>query len=207
MNYLAHATLSFHHPGILVGNMISDFVKGKKKLEYPLSVQHGITLHRLIDSFTDQHPATKEAKKVFQPVYRLYSGAFVDVAYDHFLAIDVQEYTASSLLEFTQWVYGCIDEHITILPLGFAGIFPYMKEQNWLFHYKTIEGIHKSFTGLVRRAAYLSESRPALNLFEQHYQLLQDCYRHFWKDIQAYAWHRFEELAGNDHPGISNAHH
>lgn len=30
MNYLAHAYLSFDEPEILVGNMISDFVKGKK---------------------------------------------------------------------------------------------------------------------------------------------------------------------------------
>jgi hypothetical protein len=29
MNYLAHAYLSFNEPDILVGNLISDFVKGK----------------------------------------------------------------------------------------------------------------------------------------------------------------------------------
>ena len=32
MNYLAHAYLSFGDPDILAGNMISDFVKGKKKV-------------------------------------------------------------------------------------------------------------------------------------------------------------------------------
>jgi acyl carrier protein phosphodiesterase len=35
MNYLAHAYLSFNDPEILVGNMISDFVKGKKKFDSP----------------------------------------------------------------------------------------------------------------------------------------------------------------------------
>lgn len=35
MNYLAHAYLSFNDPEILVGNLISDFVKGKKKFDYP----------------------------------------------------------------------------------------------------------------------------------------------------------------------------
>ncbi len=35
MNYLAHAYLSFGDPDILAGNMISDFVKGKKKFDYP----------------------------------------------------------------------------------------------------------------------------------------------------------------------------
>ena len=31
VNYLAHAYLSFGDPEILTGNLISDFVKGKKK--------------------------------------------------------------------------------------------------------------------------------------------------------------------------------
>jgi acyl carrier protein phosphodiesterase len=51
MNYLAHAYLSFKHEDILLGNLISDFVKGKKKFDYPLLIQKGITLHRNIDTF------------------------------------------------------------------------------------------------------------------------------------------------------------
>ena len=66
MNYLAHAYLSFNHPEILTGNMISDFVKGKKKFDYPTTIQKGIMLHRAIDQFTDTHEATKEAKEVGQ---------------------------------------------------------------------------------------------------------------------------------------------
>ncbi|MFY7899136.1 MAG: ACP phosphodiesterase, partial [Chitinophagaceae bacterium] len=31
MNFLAHAYLSFQQPSLLIGNMISDFVKGKKQ--------------------------------------------------------------------------------------------------------------------------------------------------------------------------------
>ena len=72
--------------------MISDFVKGKKKFEFPAAILTGIELHREIDSFTDEHSATKEAKKIFTPYYGLYSGAFVDVAYDYFLANDQRSF-------------------------------------------------------------------------------------------------------------------
>lgn len=65
MNYLAHAYLSFGNPEILMGNMISDFVKGKTKFDYPVGIQKGIALHRMIDNFTDTHAATKEAKEFF----------------------------------------------------------------------------------------------------------------------------------------------
>jgi acyl carrier protein phosphodiesterase len=88
MNYLAHAYLSFEITDITVGNMISDFVKGKQKFDYPVAIQHGITLHRAIDSFTDSHAVTRQAKSFFKEAYGLYAGPLVDVVYDHFLAND-----------------------------------------------------------------------------------------------------------------------
>ncbi len=194
MNYLAHAYLSFDHPEILVGNMISDFVKGKKKFDYPLPILQGITLHRLIDRFTDDHPATKAAKEVFRPHYRLYSGAFVDVVYDHFLATDEAEFSDSSLLQFSQRTYTILDAHTKFLPDPFAGMFPYMKQHNWLYHYRTLHGAGKSLGGVVRRSAYLTESDTAYQLFETHYQLLQDCYRQFWADVKPWSMQEFSRL-------------
>ena len=48
MNLLAHAYLSFNNPPVLVGNMISDYVKGKKKFLYDPAIQKGIELHRVV---------------------------------------------------------------------------------------------------------------------------------------------------------------
>lgn len=99
MNFLAHAFLSFNDPDILTGNMISDFVKGKRKFDYPVAIQNGIYLHRQIDNFTDFHPATARAKEFFRPHYRLYSGAFIDIVYDHFLATDHKQFNQNNPLE------------------------------------------------------------------------------------------------------------
>jgi len=200
MNYLAHAFLSFNDPEILVGNMISDFVKGKKKFDYPIPIQTGIMLHRLIDTFTDGHPATREAKEFFRPYYRLYSGAFIDVVYDHFLAIDTNEFTESSLLDFSQQVYHSLEENKQWFPDRFAVMFPYMKSQNWLFNYRTIWGTEKSFEGLVHRSAYLTESETASRLFEKRYQPLQECYRHFWDDARPYIFRQYEILKDMGNP-------
>src|ERR1700749_3394179 len=116
MNYLAHAYLSFNEPDILTGNMISDFVKGKKKFEFPITVQKGIELHRFIDDFTDHHP-TKQAKEFFKKNYRLYSGAFVDVVYDHFLANDKNEFADETVLKnFTTKTYSSLQNNSTIFP-------------------------------------------------------------------------------------------
>lgn len=174
--------------------MISDFVKGKKKFEYAPGIQKGIALHRAIDTFTDTHAATREAKEIFRPHYRLYSGAFVDVVYDHFLARDPAVFSENSLLEFTREVYDILQANHAVLPPTFQRMLPYMQQQNWLFHYRSAYGTEKSLGGLVRRAAYLEESDTAFALFGQHYQLLEKCYRLFWTEVHSFAREEFEKL-------------
>ncbi|MEO6455057.1 MAG: ACP phosphodiesterase [Ginsengibacter sp.] len=188
MNYLAHAYLSFNEPEILVGNMISDFVKGKNKYTYPTGIQSGIALHRAIDQFTDDHPATKNAKLFFKPTYRLYAGAFIDVAYDHFLATDTNEFPLKSDLEkFSNSVYQTLENNFSQLPQVFQKIFPYMKKQNWLSNYQYRWGIEKGFGGLVNRAAYLNEHNIAWSIFNNHYHELKKYYEAFFPELKQFA--------------------
>jgi acyl carrier protein phosphodiesterase len=188
MNYLAHAYLSFNEPGILTGNMISDFVKGKKKFDFSLVIQRGIALHRAIDEFTDFHPVTQQAKSYFKKDYRLYAGAFIDVVYDHFLANDKNQFIDEKELDsFCQSTYLNLQNNCTGLPEKFLQMLPYMQQQNWLFHYSHRAGIEKSFVGLVRRAAYLSESDIAFSIFNTHYHELENCYQLFFPELKVFA--------------------
>lgn len=194
MNLLAHAYLSFNQPEILVGNMISDYVKGRKKYDYTEGIQKGIMLHRAIDAFTDSHPATQDAKIFFKPAYRLYAGAFIDVVYDHFLANDTNEFeTASALDQFAKETYESLFQYVKVMPESFAAMLPYMKEQNWLYHYRFKEGTAKSFGGLVRRAAYLNNAETAVEIFEQHYHELQLCYNHFFSSLKSFTLNWYDE--------------
>jgi len=194
MNYLAHAYLSFGKPGILVGNMISDFVKGRKKYDYPPDIQQGIALHREIDSFTDTHSATKEAKEIFRSAYRLYSGAIMDIVYDHFLALDENEFTDQSLKAFTINTYATLDLFTVHFPEKFSLMYPYMKSHNWLYHYRYREGIQKSLGGLVRRARYLEESETAYLLFTTHYEELKRIYNLFFPELKTMAMNFVKQL-------------
>jgi acyl carrier protein phosphodiesterase len=193
MNYLAHAYLSFHQPELLVGNMISDYVKGKKKFEFSAGIQQGIELHRIIDSFTDDHAATKEAKEVFRPHYRLYAGAFVDVVYDHYLATDPLIFNSDSLEEFAADTYTMLEPYTAVFPEKFAHMFPYMKTQNWLYNYSNKWGIENSLHGVVRRATYLTESATAYALFVEHDATLRKCYQAFFPEMVAVVKNWIEE--------------
>ena len=187
MNYLAHAYLSFGHPEILAGNMISDFVKGKKKFDYPVPVQLGIMLHREIDSFTDSHPATRQAKEIFRPAYRLYSASVVDVVFDHFLAVDESEFTEESLARFANDTYHTLDRFTLLFPEKFGIMYPFMKKHNWLFNYRYSWGIERSLAGMVRRSLYMTESETAFRLFNEQYTEIQRCFRIFFPEVKKLA--------------------
>lgn len=196
MNYLAHAYLSLQHPKILVGNMISDFVKGKDQFNFEAGVRAGIQLHRSIDRFTDAHPATKAANALLQPAAGRYAGAFVDIVYDHFLAKDVSIFpTAPSLQHFSANVYTQLEKQSATFPQKFAHLFPFMQQQNWLYHYQFNWGVARSFEGLVRRAKYIEAATPVYWLFEQEYSQLEQLYQDFMPAIKA---HVHEELSKLD---------
>ena len=194
MNFLAHAYLSFNHPEILVGNSISDFVKGKKKFEYSQGIQQGIFLHRQIDLFTDDHQATKEARKFLKPAVGLYSGAFVDVAYDHFLANDINEFTDDSLRDHASQTYDILIKYYQVLPASFQTMLPFMQSQNWLYNYKNLTGTQSSFGGVVRRARYLYSSREVFDLFQENYNSLQQCYNTFFPFLKEFVLLQFKQL-------------
>ena len=199
MNYLAHAHLSFGRPQILVGNMISDFVKGKKQFDYSLPIQKGIRLHRSIDSFTDAHPVTKEMKQVFRPAYGLYAGAFTDIVYDYFLANDKNEFSSNAALEqFSYETYTILEGQLTGLPLIFQQMFPYMKSYNWLYNYRNQWGIQKSFAGMVHRAKYITDPGIAFSIFENNLPSMKNYYDEFFPLLKNHAAYTLQQLLNSD---------
>jgi len=194
MNYLGHAYLSFDSPQILVGNMISDFVKGKNKFVFNGNIQKGMVLHRAIDDFTDSHPSTKKAMEVFKPAYRLYSAPIMDILFDYFLANDPSLFNDASLKVFSQQVYRHLENNTVHLPTRFLQVLIYMKADDWLYNYKYAHGILRSLQGLVRRATYINDSDTAYQLFLMNQRLLNECYSEFFKDVKQFAKQKFQEL-------------
>ena len=187
MNFLAHAYLSHGNADILTGNMITDFVKGKKQFDFPEMIQKGIQLHRSTDRFTDDHEVTQEFKKFYKADYRLYAGAFVDVTYDYFLANDTTYFNSEdALLSFSQTVYGQLESNTHLLPNPFAAILPYMAKQNWLYNYRALTGIQKSFEGLRRRSKYITETETAFSIFCNNLPEMESLYQQFFPQLQAF---------------------
>ena len=161
MNFLGHFYLSGNSPGLIIGNYIADFVKGKNYLQYPDAVMEGILMHREIDSFTDHHPKVLLSKKRLFEKHRHYSLVIVDLFYDHFLARNWQRYSHTALETYAQAIYSMIESHWEILPEPSRFMFPYMKKNNWLLRYAEIDGIALSLRGLAQRTRHPSRLAEA----------------------------------------------
>jgi acyl carrier protein phosphodiesterase len=195
MNYLAHAYLSFGDADMLAGNMLSDFIKGKKRYSYPERIQHGISLHRAIDEFTDNHAITATAKQFFRPIYGLYASPFIDIVYDHFLGNDENIFKEGELSSFADTTYRVLQQFEGLFPPNFVTVFHYMRLHNWLYNYKYTEGIFRSFGGLVHRAKYMNDAQPACDILIKYYDELRECYNQFFPELKAHAYSIMRNLA------------
>ena len=179
MNYLAHSILSFTN-GQLVGNMIADYIKNKERENFPLEIQEGIKLHRAIDTFTDSHPAVSEAKKIFSPLVRLYSGAFVDVSFDYFTA---HLYSEEDLKLHSTKVYKILWENEKWLPENYKKMLVRMEQDDWLTNYRENQGIQFSMQNVLNTATYLEKNIPVFEVFLNHKEQLQFYFDAFYPDL------------------------
>lgn len=181
MNFLGHALLSLNRPELLAGNMIGDFVKGKIALEkFPAGIRRGIVLHRKIDTYTDSSPSVQRAQVWFRQEYRLYSGAIVDILFDHYLATDPHFFRSEhELLSFSQEIYSHLAQYKEYFPEKFAEMYPFMVQQNWLYNYRTLIGTQRSLNGLHRRAKHMKPIESAYSTFVVGYYEIGQCYQEF----------------------------
>ena len=184
MNYLAHAYLSFNNQDILIGNMIADYVKGKQIESFSKPIQRGIMLHRNIDEFTDKHPVVKETKIIYREAAGRYDGSFLDITFDHFLALDQKEEPQEGWLNFTLGCYNTIDKNLSGLPQDFIWFYHHMKEENWLYNYRYRWLIEKNFSRFSKHIKYLPDNAPVYQAFIENYEKLRKGYQDFFPELK-----------------------
>ena len=181
MNFLAHSYLTFNDEQI-VGQFLQDFIRNKDRFSFPEKIGEGITLHRAIDTFTDSHPEIHEAKKIFSPQVRLYAGAFVDVAFDYFLANSLPSET---LKVHSEKVYRVLRNHEEFLPENFVRMLDRMEKDNWLYNYREDWGIEFSMKNVLNKAKYLNKNLAVFEVFLSSKPELQNHFDHFFPDVLA----------------------
>ena len=187
MNYLAHLLLSGNDTELRIGNFIADSVRGKNFSRFPDRVAQGITVHRHIDSFTDTHPIVRESKDLIRPVYGLWSSVIVDLYYDHFLAANWSDYHSTDLEIYTLDFYKDLKEYWNILPPRIQRFYPIMVEHNWIYSYRTIEGMSLILYQMNKRTKGKSNMQTAGTELRENYELLELQFCAFFEELQVYS--------------------
>ncbi|EMR04398.1 acyl carrier protein phosphodiesterase [Cesiribacter andamanensis] len=198
MNFLAHVYLSgTEQPALLTGNFIGDFVKGKELEQYPAGMQQGIRLHRAIDSYTDSHPLVVQGKKRLFPKYRHYGRVLVDLYYDHLLAANFERYANQPLLPYTLWVYELLQQQRPQIPASAYPLLDHMQAGNWLYHYRSLEGIGQACKGMARRTRFRSGMEEGALDLERQYALFEQEFFQFFDELRAFVedWLRQDGVA------------
>lgn len=186
MNFLSHLYLSGDSEGLLIGNFIADSVKGSTFNDFSPEVQKGILLHRKIDSFTDTHPIVEISKERLRPKYKKYASVIVDIYYDHYLAVNWENYSNISLDQYTKDVYSLIEKHKHTFPLKSQMFTKYMFEYNILSAYAHFAGIEKVLNGMSRRASFVSNMEHAIHDLKEHYPLFEHEFKSFFPELKEF---------------------
>jgi acyl carrier protein phosphodiesterase len=183
MNYLGHIFLSGENELLMVGNFISDYVKGKNYLKYPLEVQKGILLHRSIDQFTDNNQHWRSIREMIRPVYHRYAGVASDLIVDHFLAAKWNSYSQYPLLLYSKWVHAVFLRNYSILPERVKGFLAYLIQHKRLLSYSEIKGIEESLYIMSLRTSLPDQTREAITLLNEHYEKFGNLSTLFLTDV------------------------
>jgi acyl carrier protein phosphodiesterase len=192
LNYLAHLFLAGTDPEMILGNFIADHVKGSDILKYSSSVRNGISMHRAIDTFTDQHHVVKESIARLRADFRKYAGVIVDMYYDHYLSAHWIEYSHQDLTEFTKTRYDILNTFQPILPVRSSRLLYYMEKQNWLLSYGSFEGMQQAFNGMSRRTTFESNMELAVVNLKAGYLEFRQEFRQFFPDLQSFVRNNFD---------------
>lgn len=167
-----------------MGNLLGDFVKGNPEGRFHPSVVEGIKLHRFVDSYTDRHPLTAQAKLLFAREKRRYAPIALDMFWDHALACRFDEYHPVSLEQFSQSAMRTVlrqaQQTEQPLPERFMRVANAMHQGQWLSSYQELDNIRFALSRIAQRSPRMTplaqcgedlsrESAHLMAIFDQLY--------------------------------------
>ncbi|HEY6872477.1 MAG TPA: ACP phosphodiesterase [Geobacteraceae bacterium] len=199
MNFLAHLYLSGDVPELLVGNLMGDFVKGRLAGRFPPGIRAGLELHRGIDSFAHNNEIFMASKRRIDPSFRHYRGVLVDLFYDHFLALDWDDYRDEPLPHFLERAERILKEHREVLPERLLRILPALFG-DWLPSYRRIDGIGEVLGRMSGRIGRPNPLQEGVHELRRNYAALRGDFRRFLQEATAYAAGEIDRLTGRREP-------
>lgn len=188
MNFLAHILLSGNKEGVIMGNYVGDFIKGRlteeKTESWDPDFVTGLKLHRFIDFFTDQHETVREATHRAALAQGKLAGIVMDIYFDYFLAKHFDQFRPEPLFAYARNMYALIQDNERFIPADMTRMVEAMRREDWLTSYATLEGVDLTFNRMSRRATYLAPLRNAMLELRENEEFYRDKFFSFFPELQ-----------------------
>lgn len=183
MNWLAHLYLSEPNPAFRIGNLLPDMVSASALSGLSHEFLRGVKQHRQIDAFTDTHPVVRRSISRVNPDFRRFGGILIDVFYDHFLARDWQSFSPMPLQAFAAEIYDSFDRYRAEIPPEAQVHLEHMRERNWLYAYREIDGVRAALDRLGLRLRRPVPLGNAISVLRDNYDELDADFSAFFPEL------------------------
>lgn len=183
MNYLAHLYFTDGDPAMMIGNFVADMIKNKEYHQMDNAIKRGVELHRRIDSYTDQHPATRRVTAVLRPRHGKYAPVVSDVLFDYILAKHWSTYSDVPLEVFIRKMYRVISSNMDLIPDRIKERVETMISGRFLHKSVSTEGLIYTFDKLDRRTKFRSDFSSAIVDLEVHAPVIDSNFHILFKDL------------------------
>ncbi len=187
MNHLAHFALAPDGDQARSGTWLGDFVRGSDLSAWPPAIEQAIRLHRRIDSFTDTHALTLDARRSLPAPLRRYAGILLDVYFDHLLIRDWPRWHSVTLQDYSNDLHACLARIAPALPEPAGRVAHGMATRHGLTACASPTGMARVLARIGSRLSKpvaLDEALPAL---VAAHTALETAFEHFFPLLQAEA--------------------
>ncbi len=191
MNWLAHAFLSTADREFRLGNLLADMIRGRERAAMPARFLDGVRHHQAIDAFTDTHRIVYRSRGRIGGRFGHASGILIDIFYDHFLALDWDQYSSEAFDEFTSKVYDDMRSGLACFPDDAQQAMHQIAADDRLGAYRGLEGIEDSLRKVSRRLAKRIgrdlELERGIDDLVTHFDGLRDDFSQFFPELHRYS--------------------
>ncbi len=150
MNWLAHIFLSEQNIDFQIGNYLADPLKGKAWNNANDNIKNGMKIHKLIDSYTDNHPIFKQSKNRLSKG-GLLKAVVIDLTYDYLLTKNWTKYSEILIDDFLNDFYNNANTNMHTLPNDAKQKLERLIEFDLLNKYQSLEHLNESFKRVDKR--------------------------------------------------------
>ena len=193
MNYLVHTYLSFGDPQLLMGNYLGDFVRNSDLPDLSPAISRGVTMHRAIDSFSDNHPTFRKGTRLLHQNLGKYAPVVLDIYFDFLLCKNWERWHPAQVSDHCQQTYDLLLQQKMDIPDRWRYRMERMIADRWLERYQTYEGLNGVFGFISKRARFSSSLDRATMYLIPLEKELDAIFQEFFPDLEAFVRSNFTQ--------------